>query len=79
MHNSNQFNFQNLEPLNYLKTFNKMVDYEDQNPLKKPKAGQLGVKSLSKFPLPKFYYNMEGIIETAVKKKNKEQEQKKAH
>lgn len=60
--NHRQFSFKNLEPINYLSTFNKMLEYYAKNPPVDFNEKDLKLVALSKFPLPEFYEKMEGIF-----------------
>ena len=53
--------FENLQPIAFLKKFNKMVDDDGKYPLHS-KSKQLKVFPLTRFPLPHFYAKMEGIF-----------------
>lgn len=63
-----KFSFKNLQPVAYLKNFNKMVEYNTKNPPKSSPRHELKTVSLSKFPLPHYYQDMEGIFESVSKK-----------
>lgn len=64
-----RYSFKNLEPVNYLKTFNRMIDHQrrvnDHN--HSPRKPRL--VPLSRFPIPKNYEKMEGVFENVAKKK----------
>ena len=64
-----KYKFENLQPINFLKRFNKMIEDDEKKPVKSNRK-ELKVFPLTKFPLPEFYKNMEGIFETGVKKKD---------
>lgn len=64
-----KYKFENLQPINFLKRFNKMVDDDQKNPVT-TRDKELKVFPLTKFPLPEFYKKMEGIFETGIKKKD---------
>lgn len=66
---SSKYKFDNLQPINFLKKFNKMVEDDHKNPIK-TLSKELKVFELSRFPLPKFYEKMEGIFETGTRKKD---------
>ena len=59
---SHRYSFKNLEPVNYLKTFNRMIEHQrrinDQN--HSPRKPRL--IPLSRFPIPKDYEQMEGVF-----------------
>lgn len=67
-----------MEPLAFLRKFNKMIEEDERYTTSQP-AKEQRIFGLTKFPLPKFYYNMEGIFETGVKEKvlNKAKSKKK--
>lgn len=47
-----KFKFRNLEPVNYLKTFNKMAEYSNSKFDMKSRPNQLKTFPFSAFPLP---------------------------
>lgn len=57
----NKYKFDNLQPITFLRKFNKMIEEDVKHPLR-PNKNELKVISLSKFPLPSFYEKMEGIF-----------------
>lgn len=64
-----KFAFRNLQPISYLKTFNQMIEDNTRQPSKLSGRSQLKTVSLNKFPLPTYYQEMEGIFESASRKK----------
>ena len=57
-----KFIFKNLEPIHYLKTFNRMIEHQTRSQNNEPSKRVLKIVSLTKFPLPKDYEHMEGIF-----------------